>query len=212
MLVEGLIELPVAEVAERSGVNRGTVYRWWPTPADLLIDATALHWNHRLEPPDTGAWAGDVRAVIFMYAALVDEPVERAIMIAMTTGRYPAFTDLIMDVWRQIAPQWFGMIGRAVGRGEVSAEIDPAMLLHMMLAPAVSVSLFEGRALSSDEIESLVTLICRATLETAGTSAGAASPKKAGAASPKQTSARATATKPKKTASGATKRRRTAKA
>ncbi|WP_420891978.1 hypothetical protein [Mycolicibacterium nivoides] len=36
-------------------------------------------------------------------------------------------------------------------------------MLQMMLAPAVSVSLFEGRALTHQEIDSLVILVCRAT-------------------------------------------------
>ncbi|OBB23073.1 hypothetical protein A5792_32000 [Mycolicibacterium peregrinum] len=55
------------------------------------------------------------------------------------------------------------MIGRAIGRGEVNPEVDPAVVLQMMLAPALSVSLFDGRAPTHEEIDSLVTLVCRAT-------------------------------------------------
>jgi hypothetical protein len=61
------------------------------------------------------------------------------------------------------------MVGRAIGRGEVSPDVDPAIVLHMMLSPAVSVSLFEGRAMTESEIDSLVTLVCRATAHTSGT-------------------------------------------
>jgi len=55
------------------------------------------------------------------------------------------------------------MIEKAVGRVEVNPDVDPAMMLQMMLAPAVSVALFDGRALTSEEIDALVTLVCRAT-------------------------------------------------
>ena len=68
-----------------------------------------------------------------------------------------------MASYRSELPQWFAMVGRAVGRGEVAPDVDPAIVLHMMLSPAVSVSLFEDRALAQQEIDSLVTLVCRAT-------------------------------------------------
>jgi len=69
----------------------------------------------------------------------------------------------MMSSYRSDLPHWFAMIGRAVGRGEVNPDVHPAMLLHMMLSPAVSVSLFEERPLSAEEIDALVTLVCRAT-------------------------------------------------
>jgi AcrR family transcriptional regulator len=163
LLAQGKAELPVAEVAERSGVNRGTVYRWWPTPTELLNDALAFHARHRTDAPDTGSWEKDVRVFVTQLADLAVDPVERGIMATMISGRYPAVNETLMNVYRRDLPQWFAMVGRAVGRGEIHPDIDPAILLHMMLSPAVSVSLFEGRALTHKEIESLVTLVCRAT-------------------------------------------------
>jgi len=55
------------------------------------------------------------------------------------------------------------VIGRAIGRGEVNPDVDPAVVLQMMLASALSVSLFDWRAPTHEEIDSLVTLLCRAT-------------------------------------------------
>ncbi len=163
LLTEGKVELPIAEVAERSGVNRGTVYRWWPTATELLNDALAFHARHRTEAPDTGAWESDVRALITGLASLAADPVERGIMATMISGRYPSLNDAMMGWYRNDLPNWFAMVGRAIGRGEVDPDVDPAIVLQMMLAPAVSVSLFEGRALTHQEIDSLVRLVCRAT-------------------------------------------------
>jgi AcrR family transcriptional regulator len=163
MLTEGKVELPIAEVAERSGVNRGTVYRWWPTATELLDDALEFHGRQRTHDPDTGSWAGDVRAFISQLADLAVDPIERGIMATMISGRYPSLNDAMMSSYRSDLPHWFAMIGRAVGRGEVNPDVHPAMLLHMMLSPAVSVSLFEERPLSAEEIDALVTLVCRAT-------------------------------------------------
>lgn len=163
LLTEGKVELPIAEVAERSGVNRGTIYRWWPTSTELLNDALAFHVRHRTDAPDTGAWESDVRSLITELASLAADPVERGIMATMISDRYPSLNDAMMGWYRNDLPHWFAMVGRAIGRGEVSPDVDPAIVLQMMLAPAISVSLFEGRALTHEEIDSLVTLVCRAT-------------------------------------------------
>lgn len=173
LLTEGKIELPIAEVAERSGVNRGTVYRWWPTSTELLNDALAFHARHRTDAPDTGAWKSDVRALVTQLASLAADPVERGIIATMISGRYPCLNDAMMGWCRNDLPHWFAMIGRAMGRGEVDPDVDPAIVLQMMLAPAVSVSLFDGRALTDQEIDSLVTLVCRATTISRGPATGA---------------------------------------
>ncbi|GAT08934.1 TetR/AcrR family transcriptional regulator C-terminal ligand-binding domain-containing protein [Mycolicibacterium novocastrense] len=163
LLTEGKVELPIAEVAVRSGVNRGTIYRWWPTSGALLDEALVFHARHRTDTPDTGAWESDVRTLITELASLAADPVERAIMATMISGRYPSLNDSMMGWFRNDLSQWFGMVERGMDRGEVSADVDSAVVLRMMLAPAVSVSLFDGRAMTPDEIDSLVTLVCRAT-------------------------------------------------
>ncbi|MGV0714680.1 TetR/AcrR family transcriptional regulator C-terminal ligand-binding domain-containing protein [Mycolicibacterium sp. XJ662] len=163
LLNEGKLELPIAEVAARSGVNKGTIYRWWPTSAALLDDALVFHARHRTDAPDTGAWESDVRYLITELASLAADPVERAIMATVISGRYPSLNDAMMGWFRNDLTQWVTMVERGIDRGEVSADVDPAVVLHMMLAPAVTVSLFDGRALTPDEIDSLVALVCRAT-------------------------------------------------
>ncbi|MCW1820132.1 hypothetical protein A5731_14425 [Mycolicibacterium conceptionense] len=163
LLTEGKVELPIAEVADRSGINRGTIYRWWPTSTELLNDALAFHARHRTDAPDTGAWESDIRSLITELASLAADPVERGIMATMISARYPSLNDTMMGWYRNGLPHWFAIIERAIGRGEASPDVDPAIVLQMMLAPAVSVSLFEGRALATEEIDSLVVLVCRAT-------------------------------------------------
>ncbi|MEV4254295.1 TetR/AcrR family transcriptional regulator, partial [Spirillospora sp. NPDC049652] len=51
-------------VAERAGVNKTTIYRWWPSKAALLgaalVDAPLLD----LPMPDTGTLRGDLTALV----------------------------------------------------------------------------------------------------------------------------------------------------
>jgi hypothetical protein len=143
-------------------VNRGTVYRWWPTPVDLLNDAVAFHWD-QMVVPDTGSWEGDVRAVITALAGQAEDPVERAIMVAMTTGRYPEFNQFILDVWRRSVPQWVEMVRRAIDRGEVRPEADPHTVLNCMMSPLIATSLIGEGRISPRELELLIEFVCRAT-------------------------------------------------
>ncbi len=43
-------------VAQRAKAGKQTIYRWWPTKADLLADCLAegQMWDHGLSPHDTG--------------------------------------------------------------------------------------------------------------------------------------------------------------
>lgn len=163
LLTEGKVELSIAEVAIRSGVNRATIYRWWPTATALLDEALAFHTRHRTDAPDTGSWVDNVRSLITEIASLAADPIERGIMATMLSGRYPSLNDSMMAWRKNDLPHWLAMIGRAIDCGEVQEDVDPAMVLHMMLSPAITVSLFENRALTAEEIDSLVTLVCAAT-------------------------------------------------
>ncbi len=59
LLGAGNADFGPVEVARRSGVSRATIHRWWPTKADLLREALALHTSS-LSVPDTGVWVDGV--------------------------------------------------------------------------------------------------------------------------------------------------------
>src|SRR5699024_7806531 len=42
-LAEGRIDFTMVDVAERAGVSRKTLYRWWPTHEDVLVEGLSRH-------------------------------------------------------------------------------------------------------------------------------------------------------------------------
>ncbi|WP_182347022.1 TetR/AcrR family transcriptional regulator [Tomitella gaofuii] len=164
MLAQGKVELPVAEVAERSGVNRATVYRWWPTATDLLADALSFHEAQRGDAPDTGSWVEDVRAFVTQFTSIAADPIERGFQATMISGRYPELNEELMAWSASFEPGWFAMVERAIDRGEVRPDVDPAMVVRLMTATAMSIALFKQREMQPEEIESVVCLVCNGTM------------------------------------------------
>lgn len=60
----GYAGLTVEGIAARSGAGKQTIYRWWPSKADVLLDALATKADLHIPIPDEGSYAGDLRAFL----------------------------------------------------------------------------------------------------------------------------------------------------
>lgn len=65
LLVEvGYAALTMKGIAERAGVGRQTVYRWWSNKAEILYEATILDARHELAVPSSGDARADAGAYL----------------------------------------------------------------------------------------------------------------------------------------------------
>ena len=56
LLARGLSAVSMDAVAERAGVSKATIYRWWPTKETLALDALYTEWaTVGPSPRDTGS-------------------------------------------------------------------------------------------------------------------------------------------------------------
>ena len=61
LLARGLSAVSMDAVAERAGVSKATIYRWWPTKETLALDALYTEWAAaRPHPRDTGSVCASV--------------------------------------------------------------------------------------------------------------------------------------------------------
>lgn len=162
LLVEGKLDLAPATVAEKSGVSRKTLYRWWPTRSDLLHDALTFH-TRTLEPPDTGAWASDVEALVEQLATFLADPIERAQNAILASGLYPEFNRFMFDHYAPIQATWRAVVERAIARGEVDADLDPDRIVVLLISPLLVTTLLERRKPKPKERRELARLVVRAT-------------------------------------------------
>lgn len=60
MVDKGYAGFSIDEVARRAGAGKPTIYRWWPTKADLIVAVYSEEKAAAIVPPDTGSLARDL--------------------------------------------------------------------------------------------------------------------------------------------------------
>lgn len=73
LVEKGWSKLTMADVAQRAGVAKTTLYRRWPGRSEMVVDAVAVLFDE-LELPDSGNLQGDIKGVVLSFAALMSRP------------------------------------------------------------------------------------------------------------------------------------------
>lgn len=162
LLGEGEIDFTTVDVAERAGVSRGTIYRWWPRHADLLAEALDQH-ARTVEVPDTGAWRSDVHEFAHRIAAFAAAPVDLALARLIASGRYPELGEAVTRHFAPVMEAWRGMLTRAVARGDAHDRHSSATVINTLVAPLFLAPLTLGGPSDPEVIDRIVALVLDAT-------------------------------------------------
>jgi AcrR family transcriptional regulator len=162
LLAAGHVDIGPAEVAERAGVSRATVYRWWPTRTELLEEALTLH-NSRLDTPNTGNWPDDVRALAADMAKFFSNPIELSLNTIMVSGKHPEFDAVLLAQFQPAIARWRSVIDRAIARDEVARTIAPDTIVRMLTSPFLVITLVLHRRPTIDEIRDVANFVIAAT-------------------------------------------------
>jgi AcrR family transcriptional regulator len=139
LLEHGLAGASMDAVAERAGVSKATIYRWWPSKEALALEAVYRAWKGE-EPSqiDTGSLRGDLRAMLVPWVRRVRErPYGRVIAALVTEAQTdPTFEEQYRT--RFVEPrreQGRAAFARAAARGERPAGVDVDVALDMLYGP-----------------------------------------------------------------------------
>jgi AcrR family transcriptional regulator len=156
----GYAALRVEDVAARSGVNKTTIYRRWPTKIELV----AAVLNHVKEPPssfDTGTLEGDVRASLFAMRARLQDPRHRAIVrIVMAERMQPEVNELLAQLRERYGAVRRQLFERAIERGELPPGSNARALVEFMSAPLITRIVHQGADVDDDFLDLLTHVIC----------------------------------------------------
>jgi len=70
----GYAGLTIEGIAARAGVGKQTIYRWWPSKADVLLEAGAVKADLHVSVTDHGSYQADLRAFLDTSYELVNRP------------------------------------------------------------------------------------------------------------------------------------------
>lgn len=139
LLARGLSAVSMDAVAQRAGVSKATIYRWWPTKETLALDALYTEWaTARPHPRDTGSLRGDLHSLIRPWARLArSRPYGRVLAALLTEARTdPAFAaEYRRRVLEPRRDQARAVFRRAIDRGEIPASTDIEVALDLLYGP-----------------------------------------------------------------------------
>jgi AcrR family transcriptional regulator len=135
---KGYEHLTIEAVAERSGVHKTTIYRWWPAKAALLGAALVEAPLLRFEVPDTGSLRGDLEALVrAILGLLTTRPAADVAVAALSAAAHsPELAGYARAFFADRLARERAIFARAAARGELPRGTDP-MLLMDLLAGAV---------------------------------------------------------------------------
>ncbi|GAA2275592.1 TetR family transcriptional regulator [Streptomyces ruber] len=159
----------VEGIAARAGVGKQTIYRWWPSKADVLLEAfldlsgqaaeAAAAAGEEYAIPDTGDLAADLKDVLRATVdELLDEQFQAPYRALAAEG---VVNEKISSefVSRLLEPQlqlYVRRLEAAQEAGEVRPGIDPRIALELFVAPLAQRWLQRSGPLSHAYTDTLV--------------------------------------------------------
>lgn len=132
----GFAGVSVDEIVRRSGVAKTTIYRHWPTRADLLRDACSTIGTP-LDVPDTGSFEADVTALITNFVHLLRTAKWTSVLPSVIDAaeRDPDIAAMYSRLQEGYSAPLQTVIERAVQKGELSKTTDAALLIAAVIGP-----------------------------------------------------------------------------
>jgi AcrR family transcriptional regulator len=155
----GYAALRVEDVALRSGVNKTTIYRRWPTKPELVGAALRAVWEPP-DVPDTGSIRSDFIASLSKTAAFAMSPIGKGLTHVIQHERaHPEVEPIarsLREDYRQLREL---LVERAIERGEVRPDVDPRFVSDLVSAPIFFRLFSDGESVDSAFIETVVDVV-----------------------------------------------------
>ena len=138
LLLRGLGAVSMDAVAERAGVSKATIYRWWPSKERLALEAL-LDWAAAgTAPRDTGSLRGDLLALVRPWVREIRRrPFGRVIAALITQAQSdPQFAQVYRTHFvEQRREPMRDAFERAIARREVAEDLDVEVAIDILYGP-----------------------------------------------------------------------------
>jgi AcrR family transcriptional regulator len=165
LLGHGLHAVSMDAVAERAGVSKATIYRWWPKKELLALDMLFREWS-AVTPQqyESGLLQTDLVALLRAWSQLAgSRPYGRVVAALLAEARTdPAFSAEYQR--RMLEPrrdQARMIFTHAVARGEIPGETNVELAIDLLYGPLYHRLLHAHAPLDDQFVDDLVDLALR---------------------------------------------------
>lgn len=170
LLKHGYAQLTIEAVARKAGVSKATIYRWWASKGELVLEAAGDEISIGVVP-DTGDALRDVEIAIEQLIETFSRPLASIVIFAaITTGGIdPKMAKIFRD--RHVYP-WRASAAEALKRAQAQGAIrsgDTQFLLDVIVGTVFQRTLVLKQPMVEGLKEKLAALVIGAVApETAG--------------------------------------------
>lgn len=131
----GYQRLTMEGVAKRAGVGKATIYRWWASKLDLVLEAAAPHLEIGLVP-DTGSTRGDLLAGADQVIRTYADPIAALVIFIVVAALEEdprlrlTFRDRWVLPWRASLAE---ALERGIARGDLPASVNIQFAIDLLV-------------------------------------------------------------------------------
>ncbi len=158
----GYAGLTIEGIAARAGVGKQTIYRWWSTKADIVLEAGAAKAELRVPVEDRGSYAADLRAFLTAsYKMANDRRLADLLRALMAEAQLdPTFGERFRrDFLERRRDAVAVIVDRARERGDLPARPAPAVVADLVFGTIWYRVLATRRRLDKALVDDLVAVL-----------------------------------------------------
>lgn len=160
LLVErGFAGVTIEGIAARAGVAKQTIYRWWSSKTDVLMDAFIDDMAQHLTPTDQGDLGKDLRTHLIRLADFLSRSDAGAVFAALVgqAQHDPQLaTRLRTDYLNQQRARDRLPLLRAIERGQLPPDTDLDLAIDQLIGPIYYRVLVTGQPVPGEFTDALV--------------------------------------------------------
>jgi AcrR family transcriptional regulator len=155
----GFAAVTMERIAARAGVGKQTIYRWWPSKTDVLMDAFLDDAFQNLRPPDGGNLSQNLRTHLRNLAKFLTESDAGTVFRALAgqAQHDPKIASRFRKDYlsRQRVVDRVPL-QRAIERGELASDTDIELAVDQLVGPIYYRVLVTGEPVDKKFTDSLV--------------------------------------------------------
>ncbi|WP_411681824.1 TetR/AcrR family transcriptional regulator [Clostridium thailandense] len=167
LLEKGFGTVTIEKIAEKAGVSKATIYKWWPNKAAVIMDGFFDAAVVRLPIPDTGSTINDMIIQVNNLSKFLVSREGRVINEIIAEGQYD---QKLAKTYRTIyfRPRRLDsryILERGISRGELKEDLDIELIIDLIFGPLFYRLLITGDVVDEDFIKKLVSYVFKGIIQ-----------------------------------------------